>query len=899
MDDSELLAEFVEEARDHLSNVEMQLLEIEVHGANINDDLVNTVFRAIHSVKGAAGFLGLTQINNVAHRLENILGRVRDHQLIPDPYNVDVMLKAADRLSKLIEDIDHSNETDNAALCEKLDELLDADARPATAPSKPSTRVSSPSTAETVDSRDAATGARDMLKAADVGVLAAQDSVPISPDAPVKTQKPVVSTPPNATAETKSHHTSSPEASIRVGVRVLDRLMNLAGELVLSRNQLLRVLSQPTPDRGNLDSIAGGLDQVTTELQETIMQTRMQPIGNVFNKFPRVVRDLASSLGKQIDLQLEGVEVETDKTIVEAIADPLTHLVRNSCDHGIEVPAVREAAGKPAAGTVLLRAFHQAGKVMIEIRDDGAGMDADVLRNKAVEKGVLTAEAASQMSDRDVVNLIFAPGFSTAKEVTAVSGRGVGMDVVRTNIEQIGGSVEVESELGRGSVIRITLPLTLAIVPSMIVSIEDRRYALPQTNILELVQTDGKAKRIDRVGNAEVLHLRGSLIPLVRLRDILGLESAVDPEAAGDESSGNQLVVVESGRLRFALVVDRVLDSEEIVVKPLGRHLANLPLLAGSTILGDGRVAMILDASGIASGVQLANDPESMRTEEAGDPDDAPLSDINRLVLMSVSSSDHFALPMDIVSRIERVPATNIDVLGDQKFLKYRGGTLPLIAIEDVVRVSEVEQPEHVHVVVYKVYGHEAGLIAPYLNDIRDCQLNMTSDRGRGPGVAAITVIDGKSTRLLDLYGLTEIARPDWFESKADLAYDHEPQLLVCEDSAFFRNFLIRILEEEGYRVTSCEDGEEGWIALTQSPGKFDLLVTDVEMPELDGIELTRRIRKHEQLRDLPVIALTSLADDESTKRGIEAGVDDYQIKMNKPDLLASIHSNLQKVLTQ
>ncbi|TWU63294.1 chemotaxis protein CheW [Crateriforma conspicua] len=952
MNDGDLVAEFVEEAREHLGCVEMQLLQIEALGADINDDLVNTVFRSIHSVKGAAGFLGLNQINQVAHRLENVLGRVRDHQLVPDPFNVDVMLKAADRLSTMIEDIDQSNATDNAELCEKLDQLLadaptetpveaeqqsapdevvvqdddaeteaeiqaDVEAKPASGRRKSTRRKTSTrkkasprkkaagaakadqAANESVDAdaskadtdekdRDAAKGAETMLETASTGVAAAASA---GSKRGAKAAR---------GADGKPSGSSSPEASIRVGVRVLDRLMNLAGELVLSRNQLLRVLAQQGTDTVALDSIASGLDQVTTELQETIMQTRMQPIGNVFNKFPRVVRDLASSLNKSIDLQMEGTEVETDKTIVEAIADPLTHLVRNSCDHGIETPEVREAAGKPSTGTVLLRAYHQAGKVMIEIRDDGAGMDPDVLRNKAVEKGVISADAASRMSDRDAVNLIFAPGFSTAGQVTDVSGRGVGMDVVRTNIENIGGNVEVESELGRGSVIRITLPLTLAIVPSMIVSLGERRYALPQTNIVELVQTDGKEKRIDHVGNAEVLHLRGALIPLVRLADILSLppaENSEEPKSTVQQD--DQIVVVESGRVRFALAVDRVLDSEEIVVKPLGRHLANLPLLAGSTILGDGRVAMILDAAGIAGSVQLSLDAESQDDRGDSQTDGESLIDKHRMVLLSVSQDDHFALPMDIVSRIERVAVTDIDNLGSQMVLKYRGGTLPLVTIDSVVSVTEVDQTDTVHVIVFKVYGHEAGLVAPHLNDICECSISLDSDRGREPGVAGITVIEEQSTRLLDLYGLTELARPEWFEGNNELDADRPAELLVCEDSAFFRNFLVRFLEDEGHNVTSCEDGEEGWITLNENPQKYDLLVTDVEMPELDGIELTRRIRGSENLSHLPVIALTSLADEASTKRGFEAGVSDYQVKMNKPELKSSIQTQLSKVFAK
>lgn len=920
MQDIELIHEFVEEAREHLGDVEMQLLQIEAMGEHINDDLVNTVFRAIHSVKGAAGFLGLTQINNVSHGLENVLGKVRDHQLVPNPFNVDVMLKSADRLRCLIESIETSNETDNTELCEKLDALL-SQTEEAPAPENEAEEPANSEVAE--DTEAAATNKPAAKKPAKKATKKPAAKKPAAKKARAKTtKKPAAKEPvakkPDPTAEesveqnldvaekgvaaakavtpasTTPKNTPPAKAptptdsTIRVSVRVLDQLMNLAGELVLSRNQLLRVLGERNNTGSNLDSITSGLDQVTTELQETIMQTRMQPIGNVFNKFPRVIRDLSSSLGKSIDLKMEGNEVETDKTIVEAIADPLTHLVRNSCDHGIETPEARASAGKNTTGQVLLRAFHQAGKVMIEIVDDGAGMDPVKLRRLAVEKGVLTEEVAEQMNDHDAVNLIFAPGFSTAEAVTAVSGRGVGMDVVRTNIEKIGGSVEVESQLGYGSTIRITLPLTLAIVPSMIVSVDDRPYALPQANIVELVQTGGQEKRIERVSSAEVLRLRGSLLPLVRLRETLGLARL----ATGSEiNKEQQLVVVEAGRTRFAVAVDRVLDSEEIVVKPLGRHLSSLPLLAGSTILGDGRVAMILDAAGIASQTKVASEAESQQAMAEREDFEEESADRQRLVLLSVSKNDHFAVSMDIVSRIERVRVDALDSVGNRKVLQYRGGTLPLLGIDESIEVTEVEETEYIHIVVFKVYGHEVGLVAPRLDDIRDCDLRMSDDTCQ-PGVAGVSVIDGRTTRILDIYGMTELSRPEWFENGGNETEEVEKKklrILVCEDSPFFRNFLVKTLITEGHKISAYEHGEEGWSVLSEHSNEFDMLLTDVEMPELDGIELTKRVRADGRFNDLPIIALTSLADAESVQRGLDAGVNDYQVKMNKPELLASI----------
>jgi two-component system chemotaxis sensor kinase CheA len=663
--------------------------------------------------------------------------------------------------------------------------------------------------------------------------------------------------------------------------------MNLAGELVLSRNQLLRTIGNSRTRTAALDSIAAGLDQVTTELQETIMQTRMQPIGNVFGKFPRIIRDLSSQLGKQVRLEMEGNEVEVDKTIVEAIADPLTHLIRNSADHGIEKPEVRRAAGKADEGLVNLRASHQAGKVVIEIIDDGAGMDPATLRRKAVEKGVITAEQADSMSNRESLCLIFAPGFSTAAQITDVSGRGVGMDVVRTNIEKLGGSVEIDSVFRKGTTIRITLPLTLAIVPSMIVASAGHRYALPQTNIVELVRADGQEKRIEWVSGAEVLRLRGNLIPLVRLRNILDVNESSDAEAA--EVHTDQVVVIESGATRFALAVDQVLDSEEIVVKPLGRHLNHLALLAGATILGDGRVAMILDAAGVATQACLTSESDEADENTVNDANAEAADDYHRLVLLSHSANDRFAVSMDVVSRIERVRADQIDAVGGRRVLQYRGGTLPLIGIEEALNVGPAELGSRQFIIVFQVFGREIGLIAPQLEDIRHCRVDIDGDACNERGVAGVTVVDGRTTRLLDLYGLCEVLRPEWFEEfKKKRPIDDRNKVLVCEDSGFFRSFLIRTLREEGYEIFEAEDGEFGWEALQNNPG-IDMVVTDVEMPRLDGFGLTERIRSDERFKKLPVIALTSLADDASIARGHSVGVNEYQVKMNKPALLGSI----------
>ena len=618
LENDPIVAEFVIESREHMADIENQLLAFEAAGADIDEDLVNTVFRAVHSIKGASGFLGFTILGKLAHKLENVFNLIRNRELVPDSTNVDVMLKAADSICEMIEEIDESENYDIDHHVVALQQITDAVENPDNENAAPPAAASAvdPSTTTSVPAP------AEPLPQSAFQPLALEPEAPVAPvvaQTPVK-PAPAKKTEPAPKEKQRSASTSAnatpADSNIRVSVGLLDNLMNLAGELVLSRNQLLQKVE--ADGTAELDSVAARLDLVTSELQEAIMQTRMQAIGTVFGKFPRVVRDLSRQLGKQCELTIKGEEVELDKSIIEAIGDPLTHLIRNSVDHGVETPQVRVAAGKPAKGTVILNAFHRAGKVNISISDDGAGIDAVKLKDKAVERGILTADQAAQMSDREAVRLIFHPGFSMAKEVTDVSGRGVGMDVVKTNIEKLGGAVSIETTVGKGTTINVKLPLTLAIVPSLIVRSGERCLAIPQTNIRELVRVkkEDVATRIERVKDAEVFRLRGKLLPLLRLNDALGVNQT------DETNNAINIIVVEAGSLQYGLIVDGLHDSEEIVVKPLGRHMQECETLAGATILGDGQVALILDVSGIASHCELTWPEDDELAKKNGSSDD-------------------------------------------------------------------------------------------------------------------------------------------------------------------------------------------------------------------------------------------------------------------------------------
>lgn len=902
MDDPELVNAFVTESREHLADIEQQLLAIESAGAQADAELVNTVFRAIHSIKGAAGFLGFTTLSRLAHGMENALNLLRQGRLKPSRGLTDALLQSADALRAMLDDVEHSNEHNvegQLALIEAVMAQVLAEDQAATAPisesqSPGAARPSSPAqsgeptggSSEPPAERAAPPVPPCTVAPADSEVCSGPTAAGLPPAAP-RPVGPGVATP-------AAESPAAADTSIRVSVQVLDRLMNLAGELVLARNQLLQ--GTAAGEHGSLGSAVSRVNQVTTELQEAIMQTRLQVIGTVFHRFPRVVRDLSAALGKQCQLVLEGQEVELDKSILEAISDPLTHLVRNAVDHGIEPPEERVARGKPATGTILLRAFHQGGKVHLALSDDGRGIDVARLREKAVALGMISADQARAWSERDVLQLIFRPGFSTAEKVTDVSGRGVGMDVVKTNIERIGGSVSVETRLGQGTTIHVTLPLTLAILPSLIVRCRGRRFAIPQASISELVRIrpGETGAKIQRVKQAEVLRLRDMLLPLVRLENALGIARAADESA-----TVRNVVVLETGQLRYGLAVQRLDDSEEIVVKPLGRHMKGCGHLAGATILGDGSVALILDAAGLAARCQLAAVPDDTQrgtvqaAHFAGEESQPALFFRN-------DPQEQFAVPMHAVARLERIAAAQVDSVGGQRVLQYRGGTLPLVCLEEHIRARPMPECERLYVVVCRASGREFGLLIRDVVDIRPFGAKLDNTLFREPGVIGSAVIDGRVTRMLDLCELVLRACPDWFAQAPCAgapASGDAPQasLLLAEDSDFFRTRLTEVFEQAGYRVVACADGAAAWAALREAGAAFDCLVTDLEMPEMDGFELARKVRSETALAGLPIVAVTSLASEADQRRATEAGVDDYHVKLDAERLLASVAALVQR----
>jgi len=549
-----------------------------------------------------------------------------------------------------------------------------------------------------------------------------------------------------------------PDSTIRVDVGLLDRLMTLVGELVLARNQVL-AHSSTASDRA-LVAASQRLNQITTELQEGVMKTRMQPIGTIWGKFPRVVRDLSVTCGKQVRIEMQGADTELDKTIIEAIKDPMTHLVRNSVDHGIESPEARTAAGKPAEGRLLLRSFHEGGQVIIEITDDGGGIDGGRVRAKAVERGLLTPEQAERMSDREALNLIFLPGFSTATAVTNVSGRGVGMDVVKTNIERIGGSIDLQSWPGEGTTLRVKIPLTLAIIPALIVRCGGSRYAIPQVNLLELVGLDGDqvATAIESLHGAAVYRLRGQLLPLVYLRSHFGLEPA-------PEGDGLNIVVLAADGRRFGLVVDGVHDTEEIVVKPLGVHLKGISAFAGATIMGDGRVALILDTLGLAQRAGIVGETRDRALDHATTETTVSAAHDGQVVLLAEAGGSRIAIPLAKVDRLEEFPASAVERAGHREVVQYRGQILPLVRVGPLLSLfgGEPVEPETISVIVYREANRAIGLVVDRIVDIIEQSLTVDA-LTRAPGMDGSIVVGERVTDLLDVRHVVEAAALDIYD---------------------------------------------------------------------------------------------------------------------------------------
>lgn len=772
----EIVSEFLLESYEGLDQLDRDLMALEESPGD--RDRLSSIFRAIHTIKGTSGFLAFPTLERVTHVGESLLVPLRDGKLSLTNEITNALLAMVDAVRSILKNIEtDSGEGDSQYpdLIARLESLKSGEPT-ATPPAEiaveevieelspsPAEEVLTPEPQEELSpaapkrrsprkkaatSQSAAAGKTAAKKAPSKSTKATSPAemtsepavVETTNTAVVKAQPPAVAEAPGEKSQSSGNGGASlAESSVRIDVHLLDKLMNLVGELVLARNQIMQ-LSVDSDDQ-RLMAASQRVNLITTELQEGVMKTRMQPIRNAWNKLPRVVRDLSQSCGKQVQVQMEGADTELDKTILEAIKDPLTHIVRNSVDHGIESADVRTSVGKPAEGTLLLRAYHEGGQVNIEITDDGGGINVERVRAKAVEKGLVNEQQAAAMSDRDASQLILLPGFSTAAQVTNVSGRGVGMDVVKTNVEKIGGTLDIQSRQGEGTTLRIKIPLTLAIIPALVVTCHEGRYCIPQVSLLELVRLEGGGvtSEIELLHSVPVYRLRGQLLPLIYLDEELGLRSTrTDKERATD--SAVNIVVLQAEDRQFGLVVDAINDTQEIVVKPLGEHLKKLDTYAGSTIMGDGTVSLILDVIGIARQGHVVNEHVTKTLVEANKREVEHSSDLDSYLIVAPQDDSRAAIRLSTVARLEEIDANSIERDGHQQVVQYRDEIMPLVSLAEYGQVDATDGK--VSLVVYNANGKNVGVVVGRIVDIVK---HAESDNKE------TQIIEGRVTRIVDL----------------------------------------------------------------------------------------------------------------------------------------------------
>lgn len=975
--DPSLTDDFIAESKEHLAIIEKDLLAMEDYEDSIIPDAIGEIFRSIHSIKGAAGFMGFTQISEVAHVMETLLQMIRDNTIQPNSQHVDGLLVGLDMLTTMLDAPQSSNEIDTQDVHTILSNLIDEGSSPqikaemetaiplldneknrlefeinefelkklpdshtnlfilkfdltllakekAISPvilvnelmkagiivdakiDTPAQNLSSNLEDEsliyqvlysTILERDLVCSLTNLTKKDVIDVTAEKKPKPVapSPSSPLPKEK-------MPDGDRNNNDT------IRIPLNLLDELMTLAGELVLVRNQQLLTVNKSDPI---VHGIAQRLDLVTTDLQETIMRTRMQPMGNIFGKLHRIVRDISRKLNKQIEIITVGDEVELDKSILESLGDPLTHLVRNCCDHGIEPPEEREQAGKSPKGLITIKAYHEAGQINVTIVDNGRGINLERVKAKALENGLKSAEELAQMKEKEALSLIMAPGFSTAKEVSDISGRGVGMDVVKTSIEQLSGSINLESKPGQETSVHLSLPLTLAIIPCLIASVEGHRYAIPQVNLEELVRLydDDVYTKIECAGDHEVYRLRDYLLPMVRLNEVLRRPKTFNETTLTEisEHYHNQKIqkemhnpsmtfaVLKAGSKRFGLIIDQVIGTEEVVVKPMHSKLNELLIYSGATVMGDGKVALILDVDGIArhSHIDAENRLHSEEESELHQKRHVE-KDSQAVLLFKSGKHEQFAIALPLIRRVERIKMSQIEQIGEKQFIEIDGVSTLVLRMEDQLNVSPCLEKEDAFLLLLKHIKRPFGILLSQVVDVVETTVHLNVESYMEDGLLGTAIVRGQMTLFIDIFRLIEKAELDWFKERQTHSPPPEEQkhILVVEDTVFFRHLLQGYLEAEHYQVTTAENGQHALEILNGT--SVDLIVSDLMMPVMDGWSFLEKLRKQEAFSDIPALALTGQDTDLDREKTYASGFNGYEIKINREDLLTQVAQLLQ-----
>ncbi|MGB7280465.1 MAG: hybrid sensor histidine kinase/response regulator [Pseudolabrys sp.] len=864
MDD--LLREFVTETNESLDVVDVELVRFEQDPNNAK--ILDNIFRLVHTIKGTCGFLGLPRLEALAHAAETLMGKFRDDAPASSEA-VTLILATIDRIKIILVSLESDQREPDGAdddLITSLEGMVD---RISVGGAKPESEHSVGTLVHQVLERPLREGEDtldDLERAFRNTTIEAE---------PAKSPKPAATAVDAAVKEDETG--KSANQSIRVTVDTLEQLMTMVSELVLTRNQLLEIVRRH--EESEFKTPLQRLSNVTAELQEGVMKTRMQPIGNAWQKLPRIVRDLSNELGKKIDLEMQGADTELDRQVLDLIKDPLTHMVRNSADHGLETAEERRAVGKPEHGLIRLSAYHEGGYIIIRIADDGRGLDTERIKAKAIAQGLISEVDAEKLPEAQIHKFIFAPGFSTAAKVTNVSGRGVGMDVVRNNIDQIGGTIDVKSVAGAGLSFAIKIPLTLAIVAALIVEAGGHRFAIPQLSVVELVRArSGSEHRIESIKNTRVLRLRDKLLPLISLRQLFGLDKDTG------EINGGFIVVTQVGSQTFGVVVDGVFNTEEIVVKPMSSKLRHISMFSGNTILGDGSVIMIIDPNGVAQafGTNVASQLAAAEASESKPAQSAGSS--TSLLVFRAGSMQPKAVPLSLVTRLEEIDTQKIELSNGRHMVQYRGHLMPLISMSENVRIKgEGAQP----LLVFSDGSRSMALVVDEIVDIVDDTLNIQV-ASENPGVLGSAIVRGHATEIIDVGHFLPLAFEDWFRRKEQQVQHRPCSVLLVDDSPFFLNMLTPVLQAAGFVVATAASARDA-LAILNEGQAFDVAITDIEMPDMDGFQFAEAVRGDPRIGNLPIIALSSVVSPEAIERGRRVGLHDYVAKFDRQGLIAAL----------